>query len=154
MTCASRKTNANRDGTIDRNQAHRQHFVCKGEYPVLSRFGTPDVFTSPPTYLDTVRWLTQLWQTMDTAPQDGTWLLTWCPSSKSFEIVQWTHATRTWATAEGGVWPSHWIPLPDRPAAARLDDATTCGVMRHVYPRGTAHACQCGVMEGTSWHSD
>ncbi len=60
------------------------------------------------------------WQPIETAPQDGTHVLGWAEGS--FAVVNFAHDTwwlsEVGSFAEDGSWyPTHWMPLPDPPAA-------------------------------------
>lgn len=75
---------------------------------------------------------TMQWQPIETAPKDGTWVLIAGPSGYSTTPLRaevgryypqfrplnpWqTHADD--AFTDGGPGPTHWIPLPEQPAAA------------------------------------
>lgn len=54
------------------------------------------------------------WQTMDTAPQDGNWILGW--NGRWVEIVFF--CCGKWDTGTDGALnpqPTHWMSLPDPP---------------------------------------
>jgi len=54
------------------------------------------------------------WETMDTAPQDGIWILGW--NGRWMEIVFF--ACGKWDTGTDGALnpqPTHWIPMPNPP---------------------------------------
>lgn len=58
------------------------------------------------------------WQPIDTAPKDGTWMLT-CRQNDtdSVRIAQWR--AEGWCDDGDGYtiderhWPTHWMPMPD-----------------------------------------
>lgn len=51
------------------------------------------------------------WKPIETAPKDGTFILTWHPEGGRPEISRYvgTYWTR-WS-----IIPTHWMPLPDAP---------------------------------------
>ena len=67
------------------------------------------------------------WQTMETAPRDGTWILGWCKRSDIQDTVQVWH---WYEFHEGWYWqnaadsndlddqPTYWMPLPAPPGEA------------------------------------
>ena len=69
--------------------------------------------------------MTEQWQPIETAPQDGTWVLTFTPSRVPQQaVMRWM----PWATREQSKWetcsrqwyvfgPTHWTPLLEPPAA-------------------------------------
>lgn len=63
-----------------------------------------------------------LWQPIETAPKNGTYVLLWVPGFNTPDIAGWVDGS--WATPDdhsdlccpyGG--PTHWMPLPERPGA-------------------------------------
>jgi hypothetical protein len=59
------------------------------------------------------------WQPIDTAPKDGTKILTCGPKSGRYVSV-WNKNGMNWAEAGGEEYwtyndPTHWMPLPDKP---------------------------------------
>ena len=56
------------------------------------------------------------WQTIETAPKDGTEFLAYWSGSKCFSLVGWYndrwHETETPAEVST---PTHWMPLPEPP---------------------------------------
>lgn len=69
------------------------------------------------------------WQPMETAPKDGTPILTWssgCEPAEAFLVMWWTgeRAEKSgygWNAYEVGhaLMPNRWLPLPPKPEAAR-----------------------------------
>jgi hypothetical protein len=58
------------------------------------------------------------WQPIETAPKDGTNVLVWCPYRRIPVAATWQTAEFYWVELyQGSVTPTHWIPLPDPPAA-------------------------------------
>jgi predicted alpha/beta hydrolase family esterase len=55
------------------------------------------------------------WQTIETAPKDGTWLLVQSADWTLPEVAQWCRSRRYWQTMESNVKPTHWMPLPEPP---------------------------------------
>lgn len=56
------------------------------------------------------------WQTMDTAPKDGTEILLW--DIKNFAIVgYWHRVADHWTSGDYALVPTHWMPLPEGPKA-------------------------------------
>jgi hypothetical protein len=78
------------------------------------------------------------WQSIDTAPKDGTEIILYQPDGGLFRIAGWVDTseevqelvstkgkreTYEWVKRESGYWdaeglwnPSHWMPLPPAPA--------------------------------------
>lgn len=67
-----------------------------------------------------------VWQPIETAPKDGTWVLGWKPSryvENCIETYQWRYPgfgePPFWVNAaDSNDWssqPTHWMPLPDPP---------------------------------------
>jgi len=61
------------------------------------------------------------WQPINTAPKDGTWVLTFsAPWAVAPAVLRW-HGDRWWddEVERPGVieawWPTHWMPLPNPP---------------------------------------
>mgnify|MGYP003645169702 CR=1 FL=1 len=65
------------------------------------------------------------WQTMDTAPQDGNWILGW--NGRWVDIVFF--CSGQWDTGTDGALnpqPTHWMSLPDPPQREKKrNDART-----------------------------
>lgn len=68
------------------------------------------------------------WQSMDTAPKDGTWILAWYRNRGRAEMARWEseiyhkkpkpywHTAFLWGVIENrNNPPSHWQPLPEGP---------------------------------------
>lgn len=56
------------------------------------------------------------WQTMETAPKDGTEILLW--DAGKFAIVGYWHPlSGHWTTGDYALVPTHWMPLPEGPKA-------------------------------------
>jgi hypothetical protein len=67
------------------------------------------------------------WQPMDTAPKDGTEILLYgrCERDGQFfaadcNVGWWEETEDMWTTRELPIDPSHWMPLPARPASRSL----------------------------------
>lgn len=73
------------------------------------------------------------WQPIETAPKDGTWVLlrgnsgyirtpyrvaVGCDDAEYRPLSPWQTSERRSFTDDGGA-PTHWMPLPDPPEAAR-----------------------------------
>lgn len=63
-----------------------------------------------------------LWQPIETAPRDETWVLLWGKDEETPLTAQWRG--NNWLTPDGIVWseeelyaPTHWMPLPEPPNA-------------------------------------
>ena len=70
------------------------------------------------------------WQSIETAPKDGNYVLVFCPvGPNSIEIAHWSAADDIVYTDDDGWYrdtmsalssePSHWMPLPDAPDLGR-----------------------------------
>lgn len=57
------------------------------------------------------------WQTIETAPKDGTWVLVHRHGWYLPEVAQRSIYAPVWQTLNHGVAPTHWMPLPAPPAA-------------------------------------
>ncbi len=58
------------------------------------------------------------WQTIDTAPKDGTYVLVYRPNWAEAILVGYSgpNYPGEWQTAEGiPIRPTHWMPLPEPP---------------------------------------
>lgn len=61
------------------------------------------------------------WQPIETAPRDGTLILTWSPCRAQFSVSYWDDEDATWLSdwRQKGhpqwVDASHWMPLPEPP---------------------------------------
>ena len=58
------------------------------------------------------------WQPIESAPKDGTWILTWTRDITNMEgpwlVVRWNG--KEWVDAVAGFYePTHWQPLPAPP---------------------------------------
>lgn len=67
------------------------------------------------------------WQSIETAPKDGTWVLAGAADWALPEMVQWFKRTETsgvyWQSMDSGPFePTHWMPLPASPSGT---DANT-----------------------------
>lgn len=63
------------------------------------------------------------WQSINTAPKDGTHILCYLPYGQSLMIETWWHVDERnglWFHEDGEVCPTHWMPLPKPPID--LDD--------------------------------
>jgi len=64
------------------------------------------------------------WQPIETAPKDGSLVLTWGSSRAQYSVSYWDDQDEFWATdyREKGnvsmVYATHWMPLPEPPKAA------------------------------------
>lgn len=60
------------------------------------------------------------WQTIETAPKDGTNVLVW-DHNESF-IAWWDKRERTWWRRDAIIhlYPTHWMPLPNPPEIKEL----------------------------------
>lgn len=66
------------------------------------------------------------WQPIETAPKDGTPILTFAPVTGADYILigAWIPEDEPGETEDGGTWrddgetPTHWMPLPEPPEAA------------------------------------
>jgi hypothetical protein len=59
-----------------------------------------------------------MWQPIETAPRDGTEVLTW--DGESWDVARWTPEAALfhkgmWETEACGIFPTHWRPLPAGP---------------------------------------
>lgn len=65
-------------------------------------------------------WTADWWQPIETAPQDGTWVLTLTPSRVPQQcVLRWvpgaTREQSKWQEGDGRWYvfgPTHWMPLP------------------------------------------
>ena len=70
------------------------------------------------------------WQPIETAPKDGAWVFLYWPtmSISAYPAVGHSHGDEYgWETVNrdyGEVYPTHWIPLPEPPAALSQDAKT------------------------------
>lgn len=99
----------------------REELKHRGEY--LATPGTPARF-----YVEYVP--AEQWQPIETAPKDGTFILLlgdsgYISTPHRIEVGRWITNYRDWwvtidgsAFTDGGVEPTHWMPLPNIPAAA------------------------------------
>ena len=66
-----------------------------------------------------------LWQPIETAPKDGTSILSW-PAQSAFTgdetisyVVRWNDWKQAWIEASGEeydtFYPTHWMPMPEGP---------------------------------------
>lgn len=59
------------------------------------------------------------WQPIETAPKDGTWILTWTQGihhdCSPYLVLRWNKGE--WCYEAGHDWydPTHWTPLPPEP---------------------------------------
>jgi hypothetical protein len=59
------------------------------------------------------------WYPIETAPKDGTWMV--LTSAKMFPVIgKWSEVIDGWVAHSMPQFPTHWMPLPDPPAAFRL----------------------------------
>lgn len=58
------------------------------------------------------------WQPIETAPQDGTRILTFRSTFGESMAVAWYHVHFGWVPVNGQSWPepTHWQPLPPPPS--------------------------------------
>lgn len=63
------------------------------------------------------------WQPIETAPKDGTLVLTWGDARACFAVSYWCPSDEEWMTDFRGkgneqiVYATHWMPLPAPPAS-------------------------------------
>lgn len=58
------------------------------------------------------------WQPIETAPKDGTDILTWTHLPDAFNpyiVVKWKRGTWVAVDPLGEYLPTHWMPLPEPP---------------------------------------
>jgi hypothetical protein len=69
---------------------------------------------------------TMAWRPIETAPKDGTWIITWSPCAKDHnirEIRMNYFAEGGWQHTNEGWWPAEmWMPLPTPPAGEMKDE--------------------------------
>ncbi len=63
-----------------------------------------------------------MWQTIETAPKDGTRVLAWYPNGGYQIVLEWNERCARWDDGfDGPRWRdhelSHWMPLPEPPEA-------------------------------------
>jgi hypothetical protein len=61
-----------------------------------------------------------VWQPIETAPRNGSWVLVWWPSVTDVAFVGYMVNGEWRAATDGSRWPSlsaptHWMPLPEGP---------------------------------------
>ena len=72
--------------------------------------------------------LTGTWQLMGNAPKNGTCILAYWAMNGEYEVIWWSAFCELWCHGTAGwgsdCWsdddeegPTHWMPLPDPPAA-------------------------------------
>ena len=63
------------------------------------------------------------WQTIETAPQDGTAILVFHPAWDTCQVGMRYEETRVWQQPNGDVLklPTHWMPLPTLPPSLGQD---------------------------------
>ena len=54
------------------------------------------------------------WQSMDTAPKDGSEILLW-DAGKFAVVGYWNVLSSHWTTGDYVLVPTHWMPLPEAP---------------------------------------
>jgi hypothetical protein len=82
------------------------------------------------------------WQPIETAPMDGTSVLTWAPCRAQYAVSYWDDEDKTWLSdwREKGhpqyVLATHWMPLPAAPNATEPPAETVEAKMERLFEAG------------------